>query len=471
MSAPVPENPTNPRPSLLDRSLRPFTEVRAGEGATALLLFANVLLILCAYYFVKPLREGWIAVSGLGSLSSTEVKAFSSFGQAILLLPVIGFYARLSDRVPRRRLITISTLFCMSNMVVFWALQPDFLFAHLPLSGIVFYLWVGMFGVFVVAQFWAFAADVYTDERGKRLMPMVAIGATSGAALGSFLTSTLLDGGYIQEHYLLLVAMIPLAISLILTSIVDRRESPTKAKKAQPGTEPLPSEKSGKTASEIIRASKMLLAVAVITPLFSWVNTNGENLLFWVLQNHVGAEAAAQGLSGTALLGFTSAETKLFYADFYFWVNVVALVLQAFVASRLLKYGGFASILLMMPVVALFSYAAMVALPILAVVRVMKIAENSTDYSINNTARQVLWLPLGPEEKYKAKPFIDTTLVRIGDGLAALTVLVLITILGLSMNLLFAINVALVVVWLGFAWVVVKEHRALSTAPSAGEGG
>jgi AAA family ATP:ADP antiporter len=171
--------------SRVERFLRLFTEVRPGEGGTALLMFVNVFLILCAYYFIKPLREGWISVSAIAGLEKMEVKAYTSFGQTLLLIPVIAWYSRLVDRWPRGKVVTAAILFCMSNMLLFWFLQPGFFFAHLPLSGIVFYLWVGMFGVFVVAQFWAFAADAYSDEEGRRLMPMVAIGATAGAAFGS----------------------------------------------------------------------------------------------------------------------------------------------------------------------------------------------------------------------------------------------------------------------------------------------
>ena len=155
------------KPSKLERFLRIFTDVRTGEGVTALLMFANVFLVLCAYYFIKPLREGWIAVSDIGGLTKMEVKAYSSFGQSLLLLPVVWFFGRLSGRYRRSGLITRSTLFCMSNMAVFWAIQPGLFMERLPYSGVVFYLWVGMFGVFVVAQFWAFAADVYAEESGK----------------------------------------------------------------------------------------------------------------------------------------------------------------------------------------------------------------------------------------------------------------------------------------------------------------
>ena len=118
--------------------------------------------------------------------------------------------------------------------------------------------------------------------------------------------------------------------------------------------------------------------------------------------------------------------------------------------------------LMLLPVVALTSYATMELLPVLAVVKLMKIAENSTDYSLNNTARHVLWLPVPSHVKFKGKPTIDTLFARIGDGFAALTVLVGVQFLGLSDSGYFAFTVALVLVWGAFALVVIREHRKLT---------
>jgi len=449
------------KPSKLDRFLRLFTDVRAGEGFTAFLMFANVFLILCAYYFIKPLREGWIAISDISGLSKMEVKAYSSFGQSLLLIPVVWFYGRLSGRYRRSDLITRSTLFCMLNMAFFWAIQPGLFIENLPYTGIIFYLWVGMFGVFVVAQFWAFAADVYTVERGNRLFPVIAIGATSGAAFGSWITENLVESGLFTTEWLLLAAMIPLAVSIVISRIVDgRMHEQTAGTKATPSPE---IEDSGRNAISIVFTSRLLLATALITLLLSWVNTNGENLLFRVVQEFLKGQALKGGVSDTnALLVFTRDGTTAFYGNFYFWVNIVALLLQAFVASRLLKYGGFGVILLTMPVVALVSYTAMAFIPILAIVKAMKIAENSTDYSINNTARNVLWLPVSAELKYKGKPTIDSLFVRVGDGIAALTVLVGVQLLALSTQSFFVLNVVLVFIWIVVAFVVIREHRRLS---------
>jgi AAA family ATP:ADP antiporter len=448
------------KPSWLDRSLRVFTDVRAGEGATALLMFANVFLILCAYYFIKPLREGWISVSGITGLSKMEVKAYTSFGQSLLLIPTVWAYGWLSERWRRSHLITCSTLFCMTNMAIFWALQPGFFIENLPFTGIAFYLWVGMFGVFIVAQFWAFAADLYSDERGTRLLPLIAVGATAGAASGSWITSVLVEAGLFGTEWLLMVAMLPLLASMVLSHIVDRR-LPRAARVTSP---PAPERhRAGRSAIAIVFSSRFLLATAIITLLLSWVNTNGENLLFRVVQEFLNAQALEQGISNPdKVLLFTRDGTTAFYGDFFFWVNIMALLLQAFVASRLLKYGGFGALLLTMPLVALLSYSAMALVPILLIIKMMKIAENSTDYSINNTARHVLWLPVSAELTYKGKPTIDSLFVRVGDGIAALTVLVGVHLLALATQSFFIVNIALILVWIAFACVVIRHHRQLS---------
>lgn len=458
--------------STTEKFLRIFTEVRPGEGRVALLMFANIFLVLCAYYFIKPLREGWIAISDISGLSKMEVKAYSSFAQSIFLLFVVGWYGRLSDHWDRSTLITRATLFCISNMLIFWLLQPGFFFESLPVSGIIFYVWVGMFGVFVVAQFWTFCADIYTDERGKRMLPMIAIGATSGAAAGSWIVDFIVESGLVDTTSLLVVATIPLYVSIALTRYVDREtrkidttgaigSAPEKKTTENPKTDP----HFLLAGARLVMMSRFLMAAAMVTLLVNWVNTNGENLLFRVIQETLATEAANLGItSSQQVLEYTRDGTTRFYGNFYFWVNIVALFLQAFVASRLLKYGGFAAILLILPVVSLLSYTAMALLPILAIVKMMKIAENATDYSLNNTARHVLWLPVSSEMKFHGKPAIDTLYVRLGDGLAALTILIGVQVLSLTTTAYFVFNVLLVFLWFCFAIVLITEHRKAETA-------
>ena len=452
-----------------ERFLRLFTEVKPGEGTTAILMFTNVFLILLAYYFIKPLREGWIAVSDIEGLSKMEVKAYSSFLQAIILIFVVGWYAQLAAKWDKVTLFTRATLFCISNMIIFWFLQPNFFIGGYSFMGIVYYLWVGMFSVFVVAQFWTFTADIYTDERGKRMLPFIAIGATGGAAFGSWAGTALVSSGIMPTEYLLLVATIPLLVSIFIVRYVARREAVHA--EHTPKTETEVSEKPSLLSGvKLVMLSKFLLLAALVALLTNWVNTNGENLLFGVIQESLANDAQAQGIvDEEAKNKFLRDGTTAFYGNFFFWVNILALLLQAFVASRLLKYGGFAAILLILPVIALASYTLMALLPILAVVKVMKIAENATDYSLNNTSKHVLWLPVSSAMKFRGKPAIDTLYVRLGDGLAAITVLVGVQLLALSTSSFFAFNVFLVLCWLVVGVLLVREHRRATEAAATGQ--
>ena len=213
----------------------------------------------------------------------------------------------------------------------------------------------------------------------------------------------------------------------------------------------------------LVFSHKFLLATAFMILVLNWVNTNGENFLFGALEKYLHAQVAARGIAaGPAADAFIRDETTRFYGDLFFWVNILALVLQSFVASRVLRYGGFGAILLTLPMISLTAYTLMAIHPALGIIRRMKIAENSTDYSLNNTAKQVLWLPTTLDMKYRAKATTDTFFVRAGDGFAAITAFVGRKVLAAPLRQLFAFNAVLVVVWLALAAVVIREHRHLS---------
>jgi len=144
---------------------------------------------------------------------------------------------------------------------------------------------------------------------------------------------------------------------------------------------------------------------------------------------------------------------------------VTALVLQAFVASRLVKHYGLRAALLALPLIALGGYSTIAAGVSFAVVRWIKTAENATDYSIMNTARQLLWLPTSREEKYKAKQAIDTFFMRGGDVLSA--AVVYLGALRMGVAGFAATNVVLTVVWLVVALLILKQHRALGRLAQA----
>jgi AAA family ATP:ADP antiporter len=254
----------------LERLLNVFTEVRSGEGPSATLLCLDIFLILTAYYIIKPVREALILAGG-----GAEIKSYSAAGQAILLLGAVRLYAWLASRFPRRRLINTVTLFFIACLGLFYLLAM--MQVSLFYLGIAFFLWVGIFNLMVIAQFWSFANDLYTPEAGKRLFVIVAFGASSGAVFGSFVAGRLIEP--LGVYQLLLVAGVLLLVSLFLINLVDSREKRTAAGSISPQVVDAekPIEK-GK-AFQLVMKSRYLLLIALLMLFLNWVNTTGEYIL------------------------------------------------------------------------------------------------------------------------------------------------------------------------------------------------
>jgi AAA family ATP:ADP antiporter len=152
-----------------------------------------------------------------------------------------------------------------------------------------------------------------------------------------------------------------------------------------------------------------------------------------------------------------------FYGDFLFTVSLASAAAQLFLVSRIMNYCGVPGALYFLPIVALFGYSTISLLPMLAVIRVAKVFENSTDYSLQNTARQALFLPTSREEKYKAKAAIDTFFIRVGDLLS--TALVYLSVqFTLSPQTLTLVNIGLVGLWLVLVTGIGRSYRTLTAA-------
>jgi AAA family ATP:ADP antiporter len=192
--------------------------------------------------------------------------------------------------------------------------------------------------------------------------------------------------------------------------------------------------------------------VAILTVLLNVVNTSGEFLLSkLVVQQSFHLYGAGADIARKAFVGE-------FYAHFFGWVNLIGLLLQMLFVSRLFRYIGVRGSLFILPSIALTGYSLILFYPILGAVRLMKILENSTDYSVQNTARQALFLPTSREAKYKAKAAVDTFFMRIGDVLLAGIVFVG-TKLALSLSGFATISVVLTLVWIGVTIAIYREHK------------
>jgi AAA family ATP:ADP antiporter len=181
------------------------------------------------------------------------------------------------------------------------------------------------------------------------------------------------------------------------------------------------------------------------------VNTTGEFILGKTV-----AEYAKSMSKGEAFIGE-------FYASFFFWVNLVGAALQLFAVSRIMKYAGIGAALFCLPIIALGSYTMLAFIPILSFIRLAKIAENSTDYSIQNTVRHALFLNTSREAKYKAQSAIESFFWRMGDGLSAALVFVG-TKLAFDVSRFALINTMFVLVWLVMCAAIVRVRKGRQVA-------
>jgi AAA family ATP:ADP antiporter len=445
--------------SNLERFLGLFASVHAREGVTSVMLVANIFVILLAYYLIKPVREGWLSVSVFTGLTQLEVKAYSAFTQSLLLLLVLPIYAALAAIWTRRQLIVRTGVGFGLMLGVFWLVQPGLIWQQVPFAGVCFYMFVGIFSVTLVAQFWSFASDVYGEGRGRRLFPLVAVGASAGSALGAWIGQRLIESAAVDAFDLILLAVLPLAVALGLAVWTDKhgaQGAPTDRTRSR-WKEPAAPQNVG--AYSLISQHRYLSATALMVLLFSWIVASGDNILFGLVQEAVHAEFGPTAANPAELARLVNTATTAFYGDLYFWINTVGLLLQAFVVSRILRYGGFMALMLATPIVSLTAYASMAFAPVIAVIKAMKVAENASNYSVNNTARHMLWLPVSKDMLYQAKTAVDTLFVRVGDGLAAITVLIGTRLVRLDVVSFLWVNIVLVFVWIPLAVYLVRENR------------
>jgi AAA family ATP:ADP antiporter len=424
--------------TLPDRLLSLFAEVRGGEGIGALLLAVNVYLLLEAYYILKTVREALILSEG-----GAEIKTYSSAVQAALLLLVIPAYGALASKVNRERLTTLVTLFFASHLLVFYLLGRSGFRVGIP-----FFLWVGVFNVFVIAQFWGFANDLYSKDQGKRLLPVVGIGSSLGAWLGSVHAAQLFP--VLGSYGLMLLGGAMLLVCALGYRLVKR--VPRSFSKDAEAVAEKPLGRDG--AFRVITGSRYLISIALLVSLVNVVNTTGEFIL---------SKLVVENTDQLIASGAVAEEQKdevigAFYGRFFSWVNLAGMLLQLFVVSRIFKYIGIRGALFVLPLIAFGGYAFIAVFPLLSFVRVAKVFENGTDYSIQNTARHALFLPTSREAKYKAKAAIDSFFWRAGDLLAAAVVFVGVQ-LGFGVQQYAGVNMALVGVWIAIVVIIVREHK------------
>ncbi len=452
------EHPSKKGNLILLKFLRLITVIHPYEVTKVLLLSFNIFLILAAYYMIKIVRDATL----LEDFDATTKNQMAGI-QVFLLIFVIKAFSALASRVSRNNLINRVTMFFILNLGVIYIFFVTGLLGKT--MSLVFYIWVGIFNLMVIAQFWGFTIDLYSEEEGKRLFPIIMFGANLGGFMGTYASKQWIDPETINPmvvYQLILMASLLLGIGIFMTNFIHRRELKQDVQgplPEEPKTleekpeEDKPLEKKG--GFRLVFKSRYLLYIALFVFLLNMVNTTGE----WIVDSvFIGATNEAIE-SGTIAEEATLANLANLKANFFFIVNALTLFIQFFIVSRLFKRFGIRAAVFVLPFIAFGGNVAMSLGATILVVSWAKALENSTDYSLTNTTRHALFLITSREEKYKAKATIDAFFQRAGDVGSIALVGLGSGVFALSIEGVAAVNFAVAFFWILLCFLIVKEHK------------
>jgi AAA family ATP:ADP antiporter len=442
-----------------ERLLSLITRVRPGEGRAAFLFFLHGFLLLSSYQVVKALREAFMLTR-----FSAETRSYVVALMALVLMLVVPLYGWLRRHLDGARLLRVVTIFFVVTAPLFALL------AHLQVSiAIVFFIWVGIYGVMVVSQMWAFAADSFNVRTGQRLFVVIVLGGNLGALAGAKLTQ--LAAASLSPMGLMILAAGTLGATLFLAN-AERAAVPPGSRSTPVEHTPVRPHLMGGIA--LVLRDRYLLLIAGFVVLLNWINSTGEFILADYMKAHATATVAAGGAGDTRVV------LVELYGNFNFWVTLIGLGIQLLLVSRIYRTVGVRGALLFQPVILAVGYGVLAIapmlggfIPIFSLLRRIKVADNGIDYSLMNTTRQALFLPVGRDAKYDGKMAIDTFFWRFGDLIQALSVYIGLNVLGWTTQQFALQNFVLALVWILLAEMMGRSYSrkllqsVTNTAPEA----
>ncbi|RLA03051.1 MAG: ATP translocase [Gammaproteobacteria bacterium] len=423
----------------LERIFSVITSIRPGEGKSAAILTLQSFLTLLCYSLIRPVKEAIILAQ-----EGAEVRSYATGVQTLLLLVLIPLYSAWYRKKTGSGMIQNLNLFFALNLLIFYvAIISGYQ------VGIVFYIWVAIFNVMVIAQFWAFTADLYNVKSGQRLFVIIMLGASVGGLVGSRLAVVLFP--LIHEHGLILLAMSILLLTLFLSNLAQKR-IPAESKRNATRDDVAP--QSGIMGGfSLISRDTYLILIATFAVFLNWIGTNGD----YIISKFVMLWAEEQVALGSAQSIVSL--TGTFYASYIFWINLLSFLLQSCLVSRLFKWIGIRGTILILPIVMAITYGLIFIIPVFSIFKWAKTVEMGTNYSIANTARHALFLPVSREEKYEAKMAIDTFFWRFGDLFSTATVFIGFAFLDFSVTEFVVINFVLSICLLLIAIKIGQFHQ------------
>ena len=387
--------PGNNEPNSFLRLLRKAVDVKAEEVRALGLGFTYYFLILSAYYVIRPIRDDFGAAGGIENLP------WMFTGTLATMLIANALFAALVARFSRRRFIPIAYRFFIANLLIFLVLLMTISRGHQIWVGRAFFVWTSVFNLFVVSVFWAFMVDVFSTEQGKRLFGFISIGGTLGAIVGAAITASLVQKVGTLSLLLISAALLELSAQCV-------RFFPNTFAGPGPSIKKKAAEESpvgGRIWAGIVHnaRSPYLLGICAYMLLYAITST-----LLYFQQVGIAASAFTDRSARTA-----------FFAQIDLLVNVLTVLVQAFLTGRLLKWFGVGVTLAILPALSVVGFTTMGVVPTLALLVIFLTLRRAGNFAIARPARETLFTVVSREDKYKAKNFIDTVIYRAGDQIGA----------------------------------------------------
>lgn len=417
--------------SSIRSTLLKTVQVEPGEGRALVWSFSYFFSLLCSYYIVRPMRDE------MGILGGVENLQWLFTGTLLAMTAAIPLFGWVSSRFPRRQFLPYVYLFFILTLLLFYGLMSENVAPAYVARA--FFIWASVFNLFVVSVFWSFMTDIFTNTQARRLFGFIAAGGTVGALTGPALTALLVQP--IGTKNLLLVSALFLSWALVCIARLSKwSESNSITRETSPVIQREEEIGGGIWAGvAMVVRSPYLMGICLLMLLFTTLAT-----FLYFMQAQIIRDAFSDSAQRTAV-----------FASIDFTVNALTLLLQLFLTSRLIKWFGLAVVLAIIPLLLAIGFSLLGIAPILAVLLVVQIIRRAGNYGVMRPAREMLYVVLSREEKYKAKNFIDTVVYRTGDAISAWVYAGLRSI-GMSLSGIAMIAVPLALIW---AWVAFNLGR------------
>jgi AAA family ATP:ADP antiporter len=360
----------------------------------ALWAFASFFALLAGYYVLRSLREEMGIRGGVDNLPWSFTATFA------IMLVAVPLYSRLVAGVPRSRAIPLVYRLFLLTLLAFWALLRSGV-APAAVARALF-VWVSVYGLFVVSVFWSLLVDLFTADQGRRLFGFVAAGGSAGAIAGPAAVALVVGLVGVADLVLLSALLLEASTQAMGRIIAWSRRSvaPGAGGAGEGGGAGAALGGSAWSGMALVFRDRYLVAIAVQMLLF----TIGSTLLYFQVAHQV----AASGLD-------SASRTRLF-ARVDLAVNVAALLTGSLATGRLVGLLGLGGALALVPALSAAGFALVAGWPAFWVLAGFQALRRAGSYAVERPAREVLFTVVTREERYKSKAFIDTVVYRAGDA-------------------------------------------------------